>query len=168
MPTPIFVENYATLKAELRLKGSVADEQIGGAVKDAHLEIHDRLTEARIAEILTANEVDPPTTAEERLRMRASRMEVKLVRLYLMSVLPVLFMEGADLTQAWNHDAAFRMARRNEIDELAERLRAEVDEDMAHLAGETVAEAESRLRMATIEPAVAPPLPGVSLEYAAW
>lgn len=162
---PLFIASMTVLKDALRLGGTV---QAGGlamidqAVKDVRVRFYGRLTAARITTIKLANTVDAPATDAELLRALADSVEVRWVRLHLLRVMPALFMDGSGgRQQQWNDEGAF-VARR-QTDSEVERLEAELELDLAKLAGDDDLDEQQTINADVLEPDDEVDLPGATV-----
>lgn len=162
---PLFVASLATLKQMLRLTGvpSAGDaaEMVLEGIRRARLAFHRRLGSARVAVLVAMTYDDTPDDDNELLRILANSVEVKLVHTYLLDTLPTMFMDGSGNAQEiWNDEAPYRSGPVPESTKA--RLKAEIEEDMALLAGEVEFGDETSWKITLNEPDEAPPEPGAT------
>lgn len=135
---PLFSVSMLSLRKALRMS-KVSDDSdalavIDNAVQAAKATFFSRLGEERIEAIQAIGYTTRPKTSAEFLRIVAADTEVKMVRLSLMRVMPMIFMDGASPVQTWNEEAGFRetsyLTSRDEI----RRLEAEIETNLNALA----------------------------------
>lgn len=122
MAKPLFVPDVQTLKRELRLSGvpvtEDADDIIRRATLQVRIQIAQRLPSATITDILaTAWKATPDVTNDaEMKRALAYLLEVKWVRLVLMTSLPSIFLDNSGgIQEQWNEEGAFRKRRLEDL-----------------------------------------------------
>lgn len=167
----LFAASDAWIKARLRLSSVPTSSEdtlaiIGEAVASARLEILKRLGRQRVDQILATADVVAPDTDDEIRRSVATRIELDLVRVYLLRELPNAFMDASgDLNRRWNEEAPFRERPRSDRDREIERLTAQIEEAMQFVSGDGSESpgSESRIMVFDGTPDEEPPLPGDSL-----
>ncbi len=163
--SPLFIVDVATLKAKLRLSGvpsaSDADDIINEAILTVRAGFYRELGSPRVASIQALPFTEDPVTNDQVLRAVANTTEVKWVRAELFRTLPLSFMDGnADQNQVFQDEALFREASQHQLDLERVRLETEIQQNLDLLRGAEDIASEATMRVATICPAVTPPLPG--------
>lgn len=139
---PLFVADLATLYAKLRLTsitaGSDTEEIVGEALLQTRISIYRRLGDAAVTSLLGETFIENPQTVDKILRASANVLEVKMVRLRLLDVLPVLFMDNSGIEQELiNEEATFRSLQPGQLADMRETCRLEIEELFSLLSGET-------------------------------
>jgi hypothetical protein len=165
---PLFVANLATLQAKLRLSGMKSDgngvDLLNEAILRVRVGFYRKLGTTRVATLVALLFSETPTTTDQVLRALANTTETNWVRLELFETMPTLFMDAsAETTEAWNTEAAFRQGKPS--DKTKRALWNQISRDLDILSGAVSLGDETQFKTDTIEPDVAPPLPGDSLFY---
>lgn len=160
---PLFVVDFTTMKANLRLTGSGsgdAEELIDEGIRFVRVNFWKRLGQTRITQILATVYTETPATEDEYVRMAANSAEIVWVRLHLLKTMPTLFMDSSKLLEQWNEEAAFRQGgpSRKQVEKLERELEEFID---ILINGANIN--DPRFRFDVIEPDKAPPRPGDSL-----
>lgn len=125
---------------------------IDAQLQDVRLGLYNHLGAARIDEILLTTYNENATTEAERTRLLANRVEAIWLRLKLLRVLPMLWMDDSSQRDAaWNEDAFSR--ERRDDKRIVEALESELAEGLSLLAGGDLEEDQSGFRVETIGPA---------------
>lgn len=134
---PLFVPTKLQLKKALRLSAvstkSDSITQIDYAIQTARTKIYQVLSASVISQILLTPYTVTPSTDEEYLRMVAADVEVKMVRLELLRVMPVLFKDGASPVQTWQEDGAFRDGSYLQVRDEIRRLEQDIQTSLEFL-----------------------------------
>lgn len=138
--TPLFVADDATLKSKLRLTGigtgSDTEEILEQAVLDTRVEIYSRLGTSRTNELVATAFAENPTSEAAVLRAMCNSLEIKMVRLRLLDVLPVLFMDNSGIeADIINEDATFRALQPDQLDTMRAECKAQIEKYIALLTG---------------------------------
>lgn len=162
--SPLFIEDFPTLLGLLKLsqieeEGST-QQIVEEAVRDVTVEFYRRLGHARIIVIQGIAIKDPPTDDNEYLALLARVTERKYIKCKLLIELPVLFANPGTEFSEYNEEAPYLEASGDQLKEQIAAIKAEIEENMELLAGEEVATTEGSITATSIEPAIAPPLPG--------
>jgi hypothetical protein len=134
---PLFVPTKLQLKKALRLSAvstkSDSLAQIDAAIQTARTRIYQTLSASVISQILEIPYTVNPSTDEEYLRMVSSDVEVKMVRLELLRVMPVLFKDNATTVQTWQEDGAFRDGSYLQVRDEIRRLEQDIQTSLEFL-----------------------------------
>lgn len=158
---PLFVVDMATLRARLRLSGAAQSDalaQIDEAVEWVRVALYNEETGlglTRVNELLAVAYVENATTSADLVRTQANNLEQVYVRLRLLKVLPMLFMDASGSTHdTWNEEPLTRKGQRSLEKEIAS-LEDEVLEAIADLTGDD--DSLGILSAVVFEPAETPP-----------
>jgi len=164
---PLFVADMTTLKARLRLSGAAQSDalaQIDEAVEWVRVALYDEergLGLTKVNEILAVAYVENATTSADLVRTQANNLEQIYVRLRLLKVLPMLFMDASGSTHdTWNEEPLTRKGQRA-LEKEIEALQKEVEEAIADLLGDT--DSTGKLSVVVFEPDTVQPRPGDSI-----
>lgn len=135
---PLFSPSMVSLRKALRLS-KVSDDSdaislIDHAVQTTKARFYARLGDERIEAIRAIGYTSTPKTSAEFLRIVAVDTEVKMVRLYLMRTMPMMFMDGGTVVQSWNEEAAFRETSYLQTRDEIRRLESEIETNLTSLA----------------------------------
>lgn len=149
---PLFVADLATLKPKLRLSGvptiSDADDIINEAILVTRQKFYRELGVARITALLVLPFVETPSTNDQILRAVANSTEVLMVRCELMSMMPMMFMDGnADQNQIMQDEALFRDSTSSQLEQMRMQCELEIQQNMDLLAGDEEIASESTIRI---------------------
>ncbi len=165
--TPLFVPTRTQLVKALRLKGvpdaENAQDVIDEAISLVRTNIFQRLGSDRIATIRAISYSRTPTSDQDYLRLLAATTETKWVRVELMRVMPMQFVDGSAADQTWQNEAAFRAATFATIAAEAKRIRNEIDQALEILSGSFEIGADQSLKIKLIEATGTPDAPGDSI-----
>ncbi len=162
---PLFIADLTTLKSKLRLSGiaaaSDADDIVNEAILLVRAGFYRELGAAQVTATLALSFTETPTTNDQILRAVANSTEVKWVRVELMRMLPMAFMDGnADQAQIFQDEALFRDASARQLDQERIRLETEIQQNLDLLRGSEELATESTIRIDTVAPDCPSPLPG--------
>lgn len=134
---PVFVPTTAQLRSALRLS-AVPDTNdavaiIENAMMETRVELYQTLGETAVDSLRSYASTRTPSTTAELLRKMAETTEVKMVRLRLMRILPMMFLDGSSPVQTWQEEAAAREANDRLIREEIRRLENEVQSNLRRL-----------------------------------
>lgn len=159
MTDPLFVENLEVLKGKLRLSGipdgKAAEKQLDESIMRVREGFYLRLGDAKVTALLATAFDQNFTTQAASLRALANSTEVKWVQYELACMMPMLFLDGAGLRQAWNEEGAYRAS---DIDKLRTKLWNEIQEALEILAQGGINN-ETGWRVSDIGPDETPPRP---------
>jgi hypothetical protein len=163
---PLFVADMVTLKGKLRLSGVAtgtdAQAQIEEAVQSVRTGFYRRLGLSRLTYLQGLPFVEAPSSDTGYLRMLANTVEVIWTRLELMKTMPQLFMDARGSTvEIWNTEAAFRQGSLGQKE--IERLEAQLEDELAILAGTQQAGNETSWGMFTATPTEGVICPGETI-----
>ena len=132
---PLFVEDLATLKKNLRLSGISPTEDIATildqAILKARTDFYRRLTQPRVEQIQAMASVSYPDDAEEYMYSIAKLTEISMCRLALTWTAPVLFQDASgEAIEAWDHQPTFRRDTPSSLDKLRNQLTSEIEENI--------------------------------------
>lgn len=161
---PLFVPSRALLVNALRLKGvpevENAQDVIDEAISLVRTNIFQRLGSDRINAIRKISYTRTPSSDQDYLRLLAATTETKWVRVELMRVMPMQFVDGSAADQTWQNEAAFRSATFAAVASEAKRIRTEIDQALEILSGSMEITADQSLKIKLIEAADRPAAPG--------
>jgi hypothetical protein len=166
---PLFVADVATLKSKLRLSGvpsaSDADDIINEAILIARTGFYRELGSATVGQIVATAFVEDPESEAEIRRATANLLEVKWVRMELMRLLPMLFVDGsANQQQVYHDEAAFREATQMQLDDERRRLANDIELGLELLRGSSDPGSDQKqLLVDSVTPTKAPQRPGDSI-----
>lgn len=140
---PLFIANIDELKANLRLSGASTlsgsdfDTLLDQAIRKVRLTFRRRLGQRRIETIQgyaqDSSPVDPDTD-HEYYREMAELAEIAMVKLELIYLLPMIFMDaGASNREVYNDEAAFRKAAQEDLRALRSQLKQEIEQNLVGL-----------------------------------
>lgn len=155
MSIPLFTSRADTLKKQRLTElapGHPALEQFSVAVDEARGEFYMRLGRTKLAELEAITPAEPPDTDAEHLRLLASTVEQRLIRVGLLGYLTALLKEGTGgrIHQEWNDVSAFRNMTSEQAKEERKKLLEEADRAFGFLSGNLIAGESPRLRAAAI------------------
>lgn len=138
---PIFYPNLDALKKVLRTSGipttSDAHSILEMAVNSAHLKLYDKLGSTTMAALIAVSDVVPPTSEDERKRLRVKLAEADLVLAELICRLPYSSLDGSAGMDEWfDKEAPFRLMDSEDLESLREKLLRNVEESLALLGSE--------------------------------
>lgn len=138
---PLFVASMSVLQQRLRLSsidsGADAQDILEDAVAQVRVGFYMRLGTTRTAQLVALSSSDNPTTNDAILRKIAEVAEVTWVRVILMDRLPMLWMDqSGGQNEVYNQEGAFRSMDPVGLRQTLVRMREQLDDWMAFLAGE--------------------------------
>jgi len=160
--TPLFVPSVGVLLSRLRLSaiedtGSDVFSVFEEALDLVRCDFFQHLGEARILEILALSVTTSPATANEYLRLLASRLEITRVKYYLLRDLPVHIVGNAQERVTWNQEGIVETASIRDIEILRKGLDDVWLRGVSQLAGEGSEGIEAAVfSVETIDTVVAP------------
>ena len=168
-PTPLFIQDIATVKKRLRLSG-VTDTSDGvsvieEAVRASRSGFFRYLSASRIATLQAISHVDNPTDQNGNLRQLAEVVELKWIRMELLRTMPVLLYSSApSVPQNWNDEGLLRGMAEDRLQEEIKSLKQDIFDAMEVLGAETsLPDSPGGIVAFTISPTGQQKFPGSSL-----
>jgi hypothetical protein len=165
--TPLFAPSRQHVKNALRLKGvaseSNAEELIDESIQLVKSTLYRRLGPTRTAELQAISFVKQPRTDADYKRLIAATTEVKWIRIELMRIMPLMFVDGNPTDQVWQSEAAFRSAAVGQVLSEIRRMEREVEEALEVLTGNALLGDSQKGRVTNIGP-IEPTVPGASIQ----
>jgi hypothetical protein len=153
---PLFAPTRKRLVDALRLRGvpedGAAQQLIDESLRLVRTAMFRRIGREGCEKILTYAYKDNAQTDQDYIRLLASTTEIKWVRLELMRIMPMMFVDGNPTNQIWQDEAAFRSAGVSQVEKEIRRIQSEIDEAVAVLAGETPIDENARTSVRVFEP----------------
>lgn len=161
----LFVATVDILKSKIRLSGVESTSDASSIIDEAVLTVragfYRELGSPRVAQIQALPFTENPVTDDQVMRAVANSTEVKWVKAELLRTMPMSFMDGnADQNQVFQDEALFRDASQHQIDLERISLESDIQQNLDLLRGIESIASEASLRVETLAPAIAPPLPG--------
>lgn len=161
---PLFCPSREYLVKGLRLRDLPTDVNAQDLINESILAVRASFYRRIGLEGITAVQAiaftKHPATASDYRRLLAQTTETKWVRLELMRIMPMQFVDGSAADQSWQHEAAFRSATGAQVAAEIKQLRAEIDAALDIIAGNAEATESLDIKIQTYGPDGTPAQPG--------
>lgn len=165
--SPLFVESRDKLVSRLRLEGmpltSNGQDLVDESIQAVKGMLYRRLGKARVDYLQSLPFSPSPKDDPGYLKLLANTTETKWVRLELMRIMPMMFVEGNSPNEVWQNEAGVREAGVGQVRSEMNRIRSEVEDALEVLSGNIDVTELDRIKINPIGPENDPPLPGDSV-----